>query len=139
MANTLVRFDMGDWSWDGHGKSCVIIAETNADADAIAAAYHKAVMETGFRFDYLVCAEYEDATIKPAHLEFLRGLGYAPAAGFDPEGVMPDDIFAMFIVMVRRGDPGIALRVYEIETFFRPSATAGDLRNFNLGYGVMGV
>ena len=139
MENTLIRFDMGDWSWDGHAKVCTIIAETNADSDAIAAAYRKAVIETGFRFDSLVCGEYEDMAIKPPHLEFLRGLGYVPAVGFDPQAVTADDIFDMFIVMVRRGDPGITLRVYEMETFFRPGAAAGDLRNFNLGYGVMGV
>ena len=139
MENTLIRFDLGDWSRDGHAKSHTIIAETNADADAIAAAYRKAVVETGFRFDYLVCGEYEDMAIKPPHLAFLRGLGYVPADGFDPQAVTADDIFDMFIVMVRRGDPDIALSAYEMETFFRPSATAGDLRNFSLGYGVIGV
>ena len=130
----LIRFDLGDWSWDGHRVSVCFVVESNRSTQQIADAYHRACRETGLVLHDRVCGRYEDHAIRTEDLNLLRQLGYVPSESFNPEYVEIEDIFAMFVTMVRHGDPEIIIEEVKADSFFIPGTPD---RSFHLGYGAL--
>lgn len=130
----LIQFDLGDWSWDGHKVTFTIVAECSHSAQEVADAYQRACRRHHFVLHDRVCGLYEEYFIRPEYLQFLVSLGYIPGREFDPAYVQPEDMFAMFLTMVKEGDPTITMIVLAPEPFFIPGTPD---RSFHLGYGAL--
>lgn len=130
----LIQFDLGDWSWDGHKVTWTIIAECSHSAQVVADAYQRACREVDFVLHERVCGLYEEYFIRAEDLRFLQSLGYIPPPEFDAADVKPEDLFAMFVLFVQRGDPTISLTRLTPEPFFVPGTAD---RSFHLGYGAL--
>lgn len=132
----LLRFGVGDWSGDGHGKTEVFLVESSHSADDVAAAYQYACERIGFIFHNEVSADYEDNRIGAERLAALQAIGYDPI-DLDPEWLAPSDVWDMFVALVQHGNPTITLEEVDAEDFFRPTETEGvhDHRSFSIGYG----
>ena len=129
-----IRFDMGDFSGDGHEKTVPIYAKSSHSSDEIARAYKLSSETTGFILHKRVGCDYEDNSISKSALSKLRELGYLDEINDDFLTI--EDIFKMFVFMVKLGNPNIEIAPFfpENETFF----VCGEPdRNFALGYGLL--
>lgn len=68
-----VSLVVGDWSHDGHGKTDVVVINSNKTGDQIKGAYSAAVKMTGLNLGRQ-CEEYEDSKFKPAFVRKCKEL-----------------------------------------------------------------
>lgn len=131
----IIRFDMGDWSLDGHEKTePLYVKSTHGSAD-IAEAYAKACNDTGFVLHKQVACKYDDFQLHKHASKKLGKLGFDLTSITDHDFLTIDDLFRMFMFMVNLGNSSIQMVPVELEdeTFFLAGV---DGRNFQLGYGV---
>jgi hypothetical protein len=130
----IIRFDIGDFSQDGHNVVDPILVECSHSSDEIAAAYWKTVESTGFKLHDRVYNHNEDRELHNIDYKNLVALSFEFPKDFDAEDGSPEDIMKMFIHMVKIGNPSINMQIIkEDETFF---ICGNSKRNFGLGYGL---
>ncbi len=123
---------LGDWSDDGHGKTDLVIIESNLDKEEIWAAYRKASKKLGFKLVEDVCADYEEGGISQDYLKTLIENGLNIEKVFDTdydlkeakkvlEGDDPDELVNLwtnsyteiFLFIVKLGDPEFEYNIIE--------------------------
>jgi len=75
-AEHTIKFQLGDWSKDGHNQHLDIFVTSNKPVADVREAYFTAVTKTGFDFGAEVCKDYEESTIPEHHADTLTKLGW---------------------------------------------------------------
>lgn len=110
-----VKFSLGDWSDDGHGKCDHFFVRTSAPVEDLRELHFKCNDVFGFNPGNL-CREYEQHSLTPDQIAKLLQLGVIDQDDVDDDGdVLIDTLYLLgiWLKMLQRVDPTLQ---YEIET-----------------------
>jgi hypothetical protein len=120
MTDCNITLVMGDWSYDGHGKTETISVLSSKGLSAVIAAYKKGVQAVGLDLTDEVACDYEDSTLSAEHLATLVAAGYQIEGLEEAEGepvpkdyqyLSTDQFVDMWLFIVRKGDPDLRIEV----------------------------
>ena len=114
-----VKFPVGDWSDDGHGKCDWFHLESSVSVEDLREMYFDTCTRTGVVFDNEICSNYQDSTKIDEQVKKL-GLTKEEVA-FDEEefevyGVTQDLFMNIFIAWLKKHNPGLELSVSQDDT-----------------------
>lgn len=130
-----VTLVLGDWSDDGHGKTDIVIINSNLDAKELMTAYKKASKKLKFNFINDVATEYEDSLLPREGLQTLIDNGLDLKTVFDTDydlkeaqkvlegkeseedgvSLWTDSYTAIFLFIVKLGNPEFEFRFTDSE------------------------
>lgn len=73
----IIRFPIGDWSDDGHGKCEYFMVKSNMSVESLRELHFKAPEVIGFDIGKM-CSEYEESTLDPDIIKKLIAIGIDP-------------------------------------------------------------
>lgn len=121
----IVRFVMGDYSDDGHGKKDEFYFYSNVDLETIKKAYQKAVDIIGIDIIEDCCEEYEDSSISKDNIntleEHLGKLNLDLKEDFEEDdciALTENDWIKIIKEYIKLGDPDIQLIEIKCDDFF---------------------
>lgn len=121
--NNLIRFELGDWSYDGHNMTESIIVRSNYDTDKIKDLLQKRVTALlGIDFDK-ECEEYEQNTLSEDTFDILNTLGILKAAFPDTtvqqdEGLGAIEFLKIMLATAKYVDQEFEYEVVELPTVY---------------------
>lgn len=131
-----VRFPIGDWSADGHGRCEYFFATTPLSVQDVREAHFAAPATLGFDIGRL-CRDYGDGVIAPSLLEKIDVI---TSVWHEPEDMeSPERLFVLWISLLNYINPALLLtplteKDYEDVTFYGVDEQNRHLRN--PGYGL---
>lgn len=99
-----IKFPIGDWSNDGHGKCQYFIATTPLTVDHVREVHFAAPAILGFDIGS-ICNEYGESSISPEILAKIAKV--LPAWSEELEG--PESLFILWISLLNKIDPYLML------------------------------
>lgn len=138
-----IKFPVGDWSDDGHGKCDWFLLESSVPVEDLREMYFNACSQTGIVFDREICSSRDDNQVEEKQLKKL-GLTKKEVS-FDEEeyedyGVTQELFVNIFIAWMKKHNPGLELAVIEendgIPTFTHYGFDDKKRHIGHLGYGL---
>ena len=106
-----IRFPIGDWSDDGHGKCNYFLVTSNRPVNDVREAHFRCKEQLGFKIGDM-CGEYEENTIDKDIVATLIGLGFTDPDGtcFNAEEYCSHEgLFTLWIKILMYIDPELEL------------------------------
>lgn len=114
-----IKFPIGDWSDDGHGKCETFIVESNRDVSEVREAHFACKERLGFEIGD-ICHKYGDSDIKSDLSQKLNKLGILDGIVFDMEQdfekgiyLSPDEMVQIWLAILMHISPSMKLRIVD--------------------------
>lgn len=98
-----INLILGDWSNDGHGKTCTKTVRCNLSYEELQKAYVKGSEIVGFDFCDKVACEYQDSGLDANHASMLEKHGcnlFSECENFEGIYYLSTDLFARIFMFV---------------------------------------
>ena len=104
-----IKFPIGDWSDDGHGKCGYFMVESDKPVEDVREAHFKSKEVLGFGIGD-ICKDHEEAELKPEHKEKLEELGYNMNVIDDDEYVETGELIDIWLFLLNHIDKDLNLK-----------------------------
>lgn len=145
-----IKFEIGDWSGDGHGQHESFMVESNVPVEEVREAYFKAREKSEFKSitPEDICSDYEENTVKAPELRKLLAVGYNYDEQWDywdpkkpHEERLPgiNGMLHYLLWFIKQGNPEITFKQSKIDNTFHFYGHDKKGRHIQfIGYGTLG-
>lgn len=110
----IIRFPIGDWSDDGHGRCIYFDVRSNYSAQDIREVHFKA-SKIGINIGS-ICRDYEEYNLTEDMIEKLKKIGIDSNDYYECDNMEPKGLMLLWLDILKYVDPKLELMIEESES-----------------------